>query len=175
MRLFVAVNFSEEIKDALQKDMARFAEYAVDGNFSRRQNLHLTVVFIGETEAVDKVKAAMDCIDAKQFSLYINGFGRFRRTGGDIYWRGIKPNKELEKIYGQLTKALIDSGFAIDVRPFKPHLTLGRQVVVKDGFDRYDFEKTLPKLRADVNRISLMKSERINGRLTYTEIYGIDL
>ncbi|MDY4976239.1 MAG: 2'-5' RNA ligase family protein, partial [Clostridia bacterium] len=119
--------------------------------------------------------SAMDCIDAKPFSLYINGFGRFRRTGGDIYWRGIKPNKELEKIYGQLTKALIDRGFAIDVRPFKPHLTLGRQVVVKDGFDRYDFEKNLPKLRADVNRISLMKSERINGRLTYTEIYGIDL
>jgi len=26
-----------------------------------------------------------------------------------------------------------------------------------------------------VKRISLMKSERINGKLTYTEIYGRDL
>lgn len=175
MRLFIAVNFNDEIKDSLQKDMARFAEYAVEGNFSRRENLHLTLVFIGETENVQGAKDAMAVIDDKPLTLAIHGFGRFRRAGGDIYWRGIKQNNELENIYHKLIKSLANQGFAIDYRQFKPHLTLGRQVVTKPEFDMYKFEKTLPRLHADVNRISLMKSERVAGRLKYTEIYGVDL
>ena len=175
MRLFIAVNFNDEIKDSLQKDMARFAEYALEGNFSRRENLHLTLVFIGETDDVDAVKDAMRVIDDEALTLSIHGFGRFRRDSGDIYWRGIKQNKELENIYHKLVKSLVNHGFAIDARPFKPHLTLGRQVVTAPEFDMYKFEKTLPRLHADVNRISLMKSERVAGRLKYTEIYGVDL
>lgn len=175
MRLFIAVNFNEDIKDSLQKDMARLAEYTIEGNFSRRENLHLTLVFIGETDDVEAVKVAMQVIDDAPMTLFISGFGRFRRDAGDIYWRGVKRSKELENIYHKLVKALVNQGFAIDAKPFKPHLTLGRQVVVKPEFDMYKFEKTLSRLHADVNRISLMKSERVAGRLKYTEIYGVDL
>ncbi|MDF2514045.1 MAG: hypothetical protein K0S04_3911, partial [Herbinix sp.] len=37
-----------------------------------------------------------------------------------------------------------------------------------------DFEKSIQPLEMMVNKLSLMKSERINGKLVYTEIYQVD-
>jgi 2'-5' RNA ligase len=65
----------------------------------------------------------------------------------------------------------VNNGFNIEIREFKPHLTLGREIVVDDGFDREMFLKNIPKIDVKINKISLMKSEKINGKLTYTEIY----
>ncbi|MPN39367.1 hypothetical protein SDC9_186895 [bioreactor metagenome] len=48
-------------------------------------------------------------------------------------------------------------------------------MVFKEGFDRAAFSKSLPQMSMTVNKISLMKSERIEGRLTYTEIYAKSL
>lgn len=175
MRLFIAINFEENIKDKLYDEMAKFAEYAEKGNFTRWENLHLTVVFIGETNKVEAVKSAMNEIDANEFSMEFSGLGNFHRDGGDIWWRGIKPSKELQNIYNQLADELTIRGFKLEKRAFKPHLTWGRQVVMYDGFDKKDFASKLPALKVKINRISLMKSERIKGKLTYTEVYGFDL
>lgn len=175
MRLFAAVNFTEDMKDALMSDIKRLKEHSLDGNFTGRDNLHLTVAFIGETSEIEKAKAALSEINADCFTLQINGFGRFSRRGGDIYWRGIQPNQELELIHQQVKKGLNSRGFALEERPFRPHLTLGRQVIAEENFDMQNFKRTLPRLKTEVKRVSLMQSSRIEGKLKYTEIYGVDL
>lgn len=174
VRLFIAINFNEEIKDKLCDIVQRLKKVALNGKFTHRENLHLTVVFIGEvaSEKISSVKAVMDKLDAESFMLTINDMGSFKRDGGDIYWIGVEENNTLSSINDQLFTELVKAGFRNEKREYKPHLTLGRQVVVDDNFDRNRFSKSIPAMKMEVKKISLMKSERINGKLTYTEIFS---
>ena len=60
MRLFVAAALPESWKDALDRAARALADQGVRGNFTRRENYHLTLVFLGETDRLDDVIAAMD-------------------------------------------------------------------------------------------------------------------
>lgn len=171
MRLFIAINFEEEIKNRLCEAIGQLRDDSLQGNFTRRENLHLTLVFIGETQRVEDIKHAMDAVRAEPFSLKIGGLGRFKRQGGDIYWMGVEKNYTLTAIYEQLYDELSRAGFRLESRAYKPHLTLGREVVLQDGFDRNAFDKAFPQMTVQVEKISLMKSERIGGKLVYTDIY----
>jgi len=52
MRLFVALKLSEPVLDRLSKTTRELKTHAVSGRFSHRENLHLTLAFIGETTNV---------------------------------------------------------------------------------------------------------------------------
>ena len=175
MRLFVAINFDEAVKESLTLDIEKLKSFSIEGNFTRKENLHLTIAFIGETNRVKDAADVLKNINMQPFALSINGFGSFRRNGGDIYWRGIKPNQQLDEVYEQVYNGLTEKGFALEDRPFKPHLTLGRRVIVSEKFNFSAFKKSLLKITAPIKRVSLMKSERINGKLCYTEVFGVDL
>jgi len=170
MRLFLAINFTEEVKNQLCSAISLLKENALQGNFTRRENLHLTLVFIGETTKVNEVKRAMNLIHMDPFRLKVGGLGRFQRDGGDLYWIGVEKNSILSVIYSQAYAELTKAGFRLENRDYKPHLTLGREVVLNNDFDLNTFEKAVPEMSMEVEKISLMKSERINGVLTYTEI-----
>ena len=47
MRLFLAINFPEDVKNALSSGMTALARRGVRANWSRRENLHLTLEFLG--------------------------------------------------------------------------------------------------------------------------------
>jgi len=171
MRLFIAINFSNEIKGKLADAQDALRKHALSGNFTRTENLHLTLIFLGETpqNRLETIKQAIDSIQEKAFELRANGSGRFSRNGGDIWWIGMEENHTLKKIHSVLADSLTASGFDIEEREFKPHLTLARKVLLKN-------EKNIPKITGSFNivvdKISLMKSEQIKGTLTYTEIYS---
>lgn len=171
MRLFIAINFEEVIKNRLCEAIEQLRESSLQGNFTGRENLHLTLVFIGETQRTDDIKRAMDAVRAELVALKIGGLGRFKRQGGDIYWMGVEANRTLTAIYDRLYDELSRAGFRLENRPYKPHLTLAREVVLRDGFDRGAFDKAFPQMTVQAEKISLMKSERIGGRLVYTDIY----
>lgn len=171
MRLFVALNFSENIKDELCDTIADLRDAAAGGNFTLRDNLHLTLAFIGETTDLKAAREAVASVNAEKFDLILSGFGKFRRDGGDIYWYGVKTDASLQDVHRQVYDALTSRGFQLENRPFKPHLTLGRQVRMPRSFDERAFADTLPKLTQHIDCVSLMKSERIAGRLTYTEVF----
>ena len=46
MRLFLAINFPEGVKNALSSGMTALARRGVRANWSRRENLHLTLEFL---------------------------------------------------------------------------------------------------------------------------------
>lgn len=177
MRLFIAVNLNETIKDHLTAAIRELEKHASGGNFTRGENLHLTLVFLGELGADQPgaVKSAMNRVKGEPFRLSFSGFGRFKRNGGDIYWAGIEKSEALFSIQKQLSAELLKAGFPLEDRAYSPHLTLGREVRLRDP--SANIYGSLPAVKAEmsVSRISLMKSERIRGVLTYTEIYGRDL
>jgi 2'-5' RNA ligase len=177
MRLFIAINLTEEIKDFLTAAIGELKEQASGGNFTHRENLHLTLVFLGEVggDRLPSIKSAMDRVHGGPFCLSFSGFGRFERRGGDIHWAGVEKNETLFSIQQQLEEELRKEGFSLENREYSPHLTLGREVRLADWTGGVFKTTQNGKHEMAAARISLMKSERINGKLVYSEIFGKDL
>lgn len=171
MRLFIAITFDDEIKNNLCELIVRLRTASLRGNFSSRANLHSTLAFIGDTDDIDGVKAAMDSVTAAPFTLELGGYGIFRRRTGNIHWAGIKVCDELTTLRDQLIAALKEHGFTPDEAEFKPHLTLGREVETAASFNPATFSRSVPRQTQLVDHITLMSSDHIDGKLTYEPIY----
>ena len=171
MRLFVAVNFPPETVDAISALQVRLRGAEPRGNWSRRENLHLTLAFLGEQprERLDAAREAMDAALFRPLTLVFDRLGRFRRGEGDIWWLGAAHNPALEAAQRRLARELAARGFALEERRFVPHLTLARRVPPA-GAEPPGLE--FAPVEAPAGRISLMLSERPGGKLTYTELYS---
>ena len=91
MRLFIAVHFPSHIQKSLLQMMADLRRQGVCGNFSRVENLHLTLAFLGEVPDPEPVCEAMNAAAAAPFSLRLSESGAFK----DLYWVGIAESSKL--------------------------------------------------------------------------------
>jgi len=179
MRTFIAIDFTNEIK----KDIADFQDkIRVDcksGNFTYKDNLHLTMHFLGEIDRLDaeNVMAALDETAAlnRRFPIKFSTLGYFDRGEKCILWLGIDKSKELVRLYETLEKNLGKQGFRRERAKFSPHITLAREVVMF-----YNKKIATEKFKPDfsemfVNEISIMESKRENGKLKYRKLYSAKL
>lgn len=166
MRLFIAIRFPGNIKDALSDTMADMRRQGVCGNFSRTENLHLTLAFLGEVESPEGILRAMDRINAAPIRLDLGEGGSF----GDLYWVGFKESPELKDYVKRLRVQLKKDGIWFDSKAFRPHITILRKARHTEKLQLHTRKETFT-----ASKVSLMKSERIEGKLTYTEIYSKEL
>ena len=171
MRLFTAICFDEETKKALFA-AKNAAESMAKGNFTLFENLHLTLVYIGETERLEDIKSALNETEFPSFDYEIEGTGTFEKG---IFWAGTKENENLRSLREIIFEKLQKLGFELDEREFVPHITLAKKFAPGEDFDFEEIEKLLPEKPQKAERISLVKSERIEGVLCYTEIYSRNL
>ena len=175
MRLFVAINFNDETRARLIALQDELRSCSVRGRFSLPENLHLTLAFLGECDVkqTTAIKAVMNEINFDPFVINIDRVGRFKRDGGKqrvpaksvaTWWAGIQESKALAKLHSDLTDKLTAADFKLDKRKFNPHITLGREIITSAA------PWQIPPFGETVTNIELMKSERINGKLTYTSI-----
>ncbi len=174
MRLFIAVNFDGETIGRIKAVQDRLRAVS-RGGFTHPDNFHLTLVFIGEVhpDRVAAIRQAMDDITGAPTELTFDRTGCFRREGGDIWWIGLKRNDVIEKLHHDLADKLTTQGFRLQDRRFTPHVTLARRVVPEREIDPACLMDA--PFKTGVYAISLMKSEHILGKLTYTEIYRRNL
>lgn len=164
MRVFIAIQLTDEVRKALLGTMHDLKQKGIKGNYSPAANLHLTLAFIGETKEVSEVKKAMDSVSFTPFKLSVRETGNF----GDILWAGVKGNQGLKGVVKDIRAQLDAAGIDYDHKEFTPHITLIRKAAgtLPKGFPG-------PKADMMVRSISLMKSENKNGKMVYTEIYRI--
>ncbi len=165
MRLFIAICLPAEAR----RRLARAARALIErggGRATREENFHLTLVFLGETENLDGAQRALHAVQSAPFSLTVSGLGRF----GDVYWAGVEPSPALTALQARLACALGAEGFALERRPFTPHLTLCRGFRPTAAFDPEKTARAMGALEFSVDRICLMQSHRVQGVLTYTEL-----
>ncbi len=170
-RLFVAINFSKDIVDELYSGAVYLNNNSRSSNPSRKENLHLTLAFIGETPKVKNAVSALKSVDCTPFDLTIEGFGEFSSKEGSICFAKVKENPVLSQTAKKVRDALIAYGFDIDTKPFKAHITLCRKFVPSPSFSIEGIRKLLSIGTAKVASISLMRSDRIGGKLVYSEIF----
>lgn len=168
MRLFVAINFTESFRQAVLDYQAALKRAALSGNFSRPENLHMTLAFIGEVPNASAAFRAVKSVSFEPFELRLSGGGQFggRESSAALYWIGVDSQNRAESLASQVRDSLKREGVPFDTKPFKPHITVAREVQLGGT----PFREKVPDASMTVCRISLMKSERINGRLVYSEI-----
>ncbi len=160
MRLFVAIKFDKPTEEILKNHVKELKRCSDGGLFTRDENLHLTLAFIGES---NKPYRALECIkrvDFRPFDITLGSWGHFKR----IYYISVL-SQELKPLAEQVRKNLTDAGFNIDTKPFIPHITMGRQC-------RLTAEPAMPLslVTCRIDKIYLMRSDMVNGRPVYTEI-----
>ena len=164
MRLFIAIRFEKSILDPLIKLQDDLRDMGVKGNYTKHENLHLTLAFIGEYKDPGEVLDVMEQIEFTPFDIELDGVGSF----GDIFWAGISDNPELSSYVKRLRHELAENGIPFDKKKFSPHITLIRKAFYRDH--KMIPVSDPPKGRMTVSGISLMKSERGKNGMIYTEL-----
>lgn len=163
MRLFAAIQLSDDMKKSAAGTLHGLKQSGVKGNYVPLQNLHLTLAFIGETDDPRAVKDALQAVSFKPFKLSFSDMGTF----GDILWAGIKGNQGLSAAAKSVRDALDAAGIDYDRKKFVPHITLIRKATG-------NWKKVpAPKGEMMVKEISLMKTTFKDGRPVYSEVCSI--
>ena len=164
MRLFIAIRLSDGVRDGLSAIQRELRNHGVRGNYTKVENLHLTLAFIGEYSDPTFVLEIMRSVPFEPLALRIEGFGSF----GSLYWCGIGENAELLSYVKRLRKALAENGVPFDRKKFSPHITLIRKAEYarRTGFPGV----AVPDVSMRVLGASLMRSDRTKSGMVYTEI-----
>lgn len=161
MRVFIAINLTENMKHALGCVIRDMKKSGARGNYTLQENLHLTLAFIGEVADVAETLEALDEVEISTFPLKLDGFGCF----GELYWVGLEEQAVLAQLVKDIRRTLDSHGIAYDKKKFKAHITVARRVQAQ-----YPIRVRIPEQAMEVTGFSLMKSERVNGRMKYTEL-----
>ncbi len=173
MRLFIAIECPDPVKRHVGDVSRAVHGCARSGTFARIDNLHVTLVFLGEVDEgrLPAITKVMNRVNVPVFDIEIGTLGRFKGNPGDIHWLEIKSGQALFRLVNQLRNQLVKTGFDIDRRPFKPHLTLGRRIVIADQKTYDDLANTIRPVSFQATHIVLMESTRVDGRLTYLPLH----
>jgi 2'-5' RNA ligase len=173
VRVFIGIWFPEEKKNQLLAASQPVVEHSLNGNFTIRDNFHLTLRFIGEADenGIMRLKRAIDetAASKKPFSFVIHGYNQFKRQNTSIVYADVQKSKELNDLYRQMEEALYKNGFTKEERAYTPHITLGREVVL--GEDLNLKKEKFEDITIDAQDISLIESKQIQGVLRYVPIY----
>jgi len=131
VRLFVAVNLPAAERRAAHAATAPLRASALPVRWVADDALHITLQFLGDVDegraAAIGAALAPAVAQAKPFPLTLGGFGVFpdeRRP--KVFWLGVERHPALELLANDVARALAPLGFAAELRPFQPHLTIGR-------------------------------------------------
>lgn len=169
-RLFIGIALSEDVRAALTRD-AELLQRSMRGNFSRPDNYHITLAFLGMRADAElpALRRALDGAAALEpFALELAGLGRFGRGARWIVWRGVAPGAPLEALYRGVCAQLRAQGVAFDAGEFNAHITLARQCTPA----RLPGPGELARASISVERITLFESARVDGVLRYTPLYS---
>ena len=166
MRLFIALRLSDRIRDVLVEAQEEMRWKGVQGNYTKEENLHLTLAFIGEYPEPDEVLEAIGEVGFVPFRIALGETGTFP----DIWWAGIEPSDSLEALVKRLRRVLAEHGIPFDRKKFVPHITLIRKPSCRAEIPLDEVIQRLPAESMTVDRISLMRSDRGKDGMIYTEI-----
>ncbi|MGI6704937.1 MAG: RNA 2',3'-cyclic phosphodiesterase [Clostridia bacterium] len=177
IRTFVGIDFDRELKEGIYELQQRLKQYAVKGRWKHIDNFHLTLKFLGEIHPFQKVQIddaiRNVCIGRKPFQLEVSKIGMFNgRNSIRVLWLGLGGDiQELHTLQKEIDRALASIGFPPEQRRFRPHITIGQDIVFERDFDRIQDEIGKPDFNlVKVDRLFLFKSEQIRNKRVYTKV-----
>lgn len=158
MRLFIGINISEEVKEEavkIQEKIKKLGELTL----VPKENLHITLKFLGEIEDSEKIIKKLNNIKFKQFSLKATNIGFFPNNNYiKVVWIGFVGN-EILALQKQIDKTL-EEDFKKE-KNFVTHATIARVKYLSPEDKTEMNELKTISLRSSefkVNSFKLMKS-----------------
>ena len=161
MRLFLALRLEETALRALTG-----LQGTLTGDPVPRENLHLTLAFLGETapDRVPPLRSLVRNMTGIPEVLTAQGWFRRRQKRGDLLAVAIRRDPALMDLQRRLTEDLTRLGCPLEDRDYLPHITLLRRA-------RLPEELPIPELPdLQVRSATLMLSHRPEGVLTYSTL-----
>ena len=124
MRLFVALPIPANVAQSIM-----LIQGGVPGaRWQSREQLHLTLRFIGEVEGRDAAMLddALAAIEAPAFDLQLHGAGQFGNKQPHSLWAGVRKSEALEHLQHKVDAAIRRVGQPQDAHKFNAHVTVAR-------------------------------------------------
>jgi 2'-5' RNA ligase len=124
-RLFVAIDLPEEVKQGV----ADLGGSLPGGRWVPREQLHLTLRFIGEVddESFSAIRGALAEVRGAPFSMALRGIGHFPPGRHPrVLWVGLEGYEPLIELQQRVESALVTAGIVPEERRFSPHITIAR-------------------------------------------------
>lgn len=174
MRLFIAIELPASFKGEVERVQKEVKQLSSGGRFVPRDNFHITLHFIGDSQ--DLVGATSAMAEAvrgiRPFELHLGKYANLEKNsrGCTSVLRVLGELEELRAMYESLESALSDRGFSRERKQFSPHITLGRSVEL-DDISIAELERLSPNASMQVRSITLYESTREGSRMVYTPLH----
>lgn len=172
MVVFIGIKMPDRVSEVLAPVGERIAG-ELGGKPTRLCNFHMTLHFLGDVPDLLPVRRAMESAVQQfsgTFSLTLSGIGTFRRKKREIYWAGARESEPLFRLRHILGEQLDREGILTENIPFRPHITLCRNVPIgSPGLPE------IPPIVFPVDRITLFSSEHTDDGVFYREIFQKEL
>lgn len=194
MRLFVALDIDDPIRQRIARFMEGVRNFAPDARWAKEESLHVTLKFIGEQaeSSVDRIKEALAATAGRSTQIVFRGYGFFPTAkSARVFWIGMEAGPELAALAASVDVSMAPLGIAKEERNFTPHLTLARSSGAsgapgrrKEDHPRRTFEHLQEKLSAlpapDFGSMTAREFFLYQSRLspkgsTYTKLARFDL
>jgi RNA 2',3'-cyclic 3'-phosphodiesterase len=127
-RAFIAVELDGNFN--VDSVLAELSQYKGDLSCVRRENMHMTLKFLGDTDEgmADAIEDVMKKSgeNIPPFEVDFRGVGAFPERGApNVVWAGVEGAEPLAELARRLENLLAPLGFPREGR-FSPHITLAR-------------------------------------------------
>ena len=130
MRLFVALDFPDAVRQTLRELIARLQPGFGSAKWVRPEAMHITLKFIGEVdgEKLAPIRGALAPVHSSApVEIHFRGLGFFpNERRPRVLWCGVEASTNLAELAEAVQRALVPLGIPAESRDFVPHLTLAR-------------------------------------------------
>ncbi|MGZ5434966.1 MAG: RNA 2',3'-cyclic phosphodiesterase [Pyrinomonadaceae bacterium] len=177
-RTFIAIELSADVRARVAQHIAclRHGLPDVRASWSREDNLHLTLKFLGDVPVADipKVSDAVERVTKPMsaFEVTVSGCGLFPPGGRpSVLWLGTQASG-LQALHAAIDQELDTAGFPRESRPFRAHLTIARLRQSHGARQLADLHQSLgfAPIAFDVSEVVVFKSELLTQGSQHTTI-----
>jgi 2'-5' RNA ligase len=179
IRTFVAIEPGENLKMLLTDTIEKLKRMGFKGNWTKPENIHLTLFFLGNLnmhKIVDIAYKMGERISGFPSFVYeVEKLGYFAQ--GDnlkTLWFGVHGGKTLEGIYSEVKKSIIFNSIDVSKETFVPHITVGRIKKYPDHWKALLGSIDFEKIEVPVDSVGLYSSTLTKKGPIYKKMYTID-
>jgi 2'-5' RNA ligase len=129
MRLFIAFDIPDEIRQRITRFVESLQRYAPDANWVKPGSYHVTLKFIGEKspDDVEQLKGVLTGISGSPVRIVFRGFGFFPNPNSPrVFWAGMEHDDFLPQLANAIDQACSELRIPREEHDYRPHLTLAR-------------------------------------------------
>lgn len=139
MRLFIALDIDDAIRERITRFVDGVRNFAPDARWVKPESLHVTLKFIGEQPeaALDGIRHAMIDVQVSSSEIHFRGYGFFPTiNSARVFWIGMESGPQLGALAAAIDDKMPALGIAKEDRAFSPHLSLARGPGARSGSPR---------------------------------------